>query len=398
MNQRINRLRNEMRSELENNILPFWMNKMEDNEQGGFYGEITGNDELRPEASKGAILNARILWTFSAAYRLLKKPEYLKTATRAKRYLIDRFYDPEYGGIYWELDYKGNPLDTKKQIYAIGFAIYGLSEYARATGDAEALEYAQRLFEVIEQHSFDPVQNGYLEALTRDWQPIEDMRLSDKDENEKKTMNTHLHILEPYTNLYRVWKDERLERQLRNLIDVFITRILDPQTGHLNLFFEEDWTNKYRIYSYGHDIEASWLIHEAALVLGDETVLKRIEPLIVRIAQAADEGLNPDGSMIYENFLDKQKIDRELHWWVQAENVVGHINLYQHFGDESALDIAARCWEFIKAKLIDHEQGEWHWSILPDGTVNRKDDKAGFWKCPYHNGRMCMEVIERFGE
>lgn len=385
-----------MRSELENNILSFWMNKMEDNEEGGFYGQITGEDELKPEASKGAILNARILWTFSSAYRLLKKPEYLETATRAKRYLIDRFYDPQYGGIYWELDYKGNPLDTKKQIYAIGFAIYGLSEYARATGDEEALAYAQQLFDVIEQHSFDSEQNGYVEALTRDWQPIEDMRLSDKDENEKKTMNTHLHILEPYTNLYRVWKDEQLERQLRNLIEVFITRILDPQTGHLNLFFEEDWTNKYRIYSYGHDIEASWLIHEAALVLGDPEVLKRIEPIIIRIAQAADEGLNPDGSMIYENFLDKQKIDRELHWWVQAENVVGHINLYQHFGDTEALDTAARCWEFIKTKLIDREQGEWHWSLLPDGTVNRRDDKAGFWKCPYHNGRMCMEVIERF--
>ena len=396
MNQLINQLRNEMRSELENNILPFWMNKMEDNEEGGFYGQITGEDELKPEASKGAILNARILWTFSSAYRQLKKPEYLETATRAKRYLIDRFYDPQYGGIYWELDYKGNPLDTKKQIYAIGFAIYGLSEYARATGDEEALAYAQQLFDVIEQHSFDSEQNGYVEALTRDWQPIEDMRLSDKDENEKKTMNTHLHILEPYTNLYRVWKDEQLERQLRNLIEVFITRILDPQTGHLNLFFEEDWTNKYRIYSYGHDIEASWLIHEAALVLGDPEVLKRIEPIIIRIAQAADEGLNPDGSMIYENFLDKQKIDRELHWWVQAENVVGHINLYQHFGDTEALDTAARCWEFIKTKLIDREQGEWHWSLLPDGTVNRRDDKAGFWKCPYHNGRMCMEVIERF--
>ena len=385
-----------MRSELENNILPFWMNKMEDNEEGGFYGQITGEDELKPEASKGAILNARILWTFSSAYRLLKKPEYLETATRAKRYLIDRFYDPQYGGIYWELDYKGNPLDTKKQIYAIGFAIYGLSEYARATGDEEALAYAQQLFDVIEQHSFDSEQNGYVEALTRDWQPIEDMRLSDKDENEKKTMNTHLHILEPYTNLYRVWKDEQLERQLRNLIEVFITRILDPQTGHLNLFFEEDWTNKYRIYSYGHDIEASWLIHEAALVLGDPEVLKRIEPIIIRIARAADEGLNPDGSMIYENFLDKQKIDRELHWWVQAENVVGHINLYQHFGNTEALDTAVRCWEFIKTKLIDHEQGEWHWSLLPDGSVNRRDDKAGFWKCPYHNGRMCMEVIERF--
>lgn len=385
-----------MHSELENNILPFWMNKMEDNEEGGFYGQITGEDKLKPEASKGAILNARILWTFSSAYRLLKKPEYLETATRAKRYLIDRFYDPQYGGIYWELDYKGNPLDTKKQIYAIGFAIYGLSEYARATGDEEALAYAQQLFDVIEQHSFDSEQNGYVEALTRDWQPIEDMRLSDKDENEKKTMNTHLHILEPYTNLYRVWKDEQLERQLRNLIEVFITRILDPQTGHLNLFFEEDWTNKYRIYSYGHDIEASWLIHEAALVLGDPEVLKRIEPIIIRIAQAADEGLNPDGSMIYENFLDKQKIDRELHWWVQAENVVGHINLYQHFGNTEALDTAVRCWEFIKTKLIDHEQGEWHWSLLPDGSVNRRDDKAGFWKCPYHNGRMCMEVIERF--
>ncbi|MBM6720040.1 AGE family epimerase/isomerase [Bacteroides gallinaceum] len=396
MNQLINQLRNEMRSELENNILPFWMNKMEDNEEGGFYGQITGEDELKPEASKGAILNARILWTFSSAYRLLKKPEYLETATRAKRYLIDRFYDPQYGGIYWELDYKGNPLDTKKQIYAIGFAIYGLSEYARATGDEEALAYAQQLFDVIEQHSFDSEQNGYVEALTRDWQPIEDMRLSDKDENEKKTMNTHLHILEPYTNLYRVWKDERLERQLRNLIEVFISRILDPQTGHLNLFFEEDWTNKYHIVSYGHDIEASWLIHEAALVLGDPALLKRIEPIIIRIAQAADEGLNPDGSMIYENFLDKQKIDRELHWWVQAENVVGHINLYQHFGNTEALDTAVRCWEFIKTKLIDHKQGEWHWSLLPDGTVNRRDDKAGFWKCPYHNGRMCMEVIERF--
>ena len=396
MNQLINQLRNEMRSELENNILPFWMNKMEDNEEGGFYGQITGEDELKPEASKGAILNARILWTFSSAYRLLKKPEYLETATRAKRYLIDRFYDPQYGGIYWELDYKGNPLDTKKQIYAIGFAIYGLSEYARATGDEEALAYAQQLFDVIEQHSFDSEQNGYVEALTRDWQPIEDMRLSDKDENEKKTMNTHLHILEPYTNLYRVWKDEQLERQLRNLIEVFITRILDPQTGHLNLFFEEDWTNKYRIYSYGHDIEASWLIHEAALVLGDPALLKRIEPIIIRIARAADEGLNPDGSMIYEHFIDRQKTDRELHWWVQAENVVGHINLYQHFGDTEALDTAARCWEFIKTKLIDHEQGEWHWSLLPDGTVNRRDDKAGFWKCPYHNGRMCMEVIERF--
>lgn len=396
MTETINTLRKEVTEELEGNILPFWMNKMTDRERGGFYGRISGEDVLMPDEPKGAILNARILWTFSAAYRLLKKPEYLATATRAKRYLLDFFYDKQFGGIYWSVDCEGNPLDTKKQIYALGFAIYGLSEYARATGDEEALEYAIRLFEVIEKYSFDAEKNGYVEALTRDWQPIADMRLSDKDENEKKTMNTHLHILEPYANLYRVWKNGRLKTQLKNLIELFVTKILDTQTYHLNLFFEDDWTNKYHLISYGHDIEASWLIHEAALVLGDETVLKQIEPVIVRIARAADEGLNADGSMTYERFSDKGETDRELHWWVQAENVVGHLNLYQHFGDEEALSTALRCWQFIKDKLIDRENGEWYWSRFADGSINRNDDKAGFWKCPYHNGRMCMEIIERF--
>ena len=396
MIKKLEALREEVKDELVNDILPFWMNRMTDREQGGFYGRIDGNNCLHPDAPKGAILNARILWTFSAAFRLLKKPEYLETATRAKRYLLDFFYDKQYGGIFWELNADGTPSDAKKQIYALGFAIYGLSEYARATGDRGALEYAVRLFEVIEKYSFDPVQNGYVEALTREWQLIQDMRLSDKDENEKKTMNTHLHILEPYANLYRVWKDERLEKQLRNLIKVFVTRILDAESGHLNLFFEEDWSNKYHIISYGHDIEASWLIHEAALVLGDQQLLAETEPVIVKIARAADEGLNRDGSMIYENFVDKQKVDRELHWWVQAENVVGHINLYQYFHDEDALHKALKCWQFIKENLIDGEGGEWYWSRYADGTVNRKDDKAGFWKCPYHNGRMCMEIIERF--
>lgn len=396
MTEAINTLRKEVTEELEGNILPFWMNKMTDRERGGFYGRISGEDVLMPDEPKGAILNARILWTFSAAYRLLKKPEYLAAATRAKRYLLDFFYDKQFGGIYWSVDCEGNPLDTKKQIYALGFAIYGLSEYARATGDEEALEYAIRLFEVIEKYSFDAEKNGYVEALTRDWQPIADMRLSDKDENEKKTMNTHLHILEPYANLYRVWKDGRLKTQLKNLIELFVTKILDTQTYHLNLFFEDDWTNKYHLISYGHDIEASWLIHEAALVLGDEAVLKQIEPIIVRIAHAADEGLNADGSMTYERFSDTGKTDRELHWWVQAENVVGHLNLYQHFGDEEALSTALRCWQFIKDKLIDRENGEWYWSRFADGSINRNDDKAGFWKCPYHNGRMCLEINERF--
>lgn len=394
-----------MREELESNILPFWMEKMTDEVHGGFYGRMTGDDELVPDAEKGAILNARILWSFSAAYRVLGKPEYLTTATRAKRYLIDHFYDTEFGGVYWSLDCEGHPLDTKKQIYALGFAIYGLSEFNRATGDEEALTYAIKLFESIEERSFDPVQDGYFEAFTREWGEIGDMRLSDKDKNERKTMNTHLHILEPYANLYRVWKDSRLEKQLRGLIAIFTEKILDRQRGHLNLFFGDDWTNKYEIFSYGHDIEASWLIHEAALVLGDPAVLAKVEPLVRRIARAADEGLNSNGSMIHEKdcgligdpvaLFYGCEMDDSLHWWVQAENVVGHVNLWQHFGDENALATAARCWEFIKSHLVDHENGEWLWSVDRFGRPNRTDDKAGFWKCPYHNSRMCLEVIER---
>ena len=396
MNNKITTLRIEVEHELTTGILPFWMEKMADNVQGGFYGRIDGDDKLHADAPKGAILNARILWTFSAAYRLLRKPEYLETATRAKRYIIDKFYDKDFGGVHWSLSADGEPLDTKKQVYAQGFAIYGLSEYARATGDREALDYAVKLFETVEKYSFDRDRNGYIEAFTREWKPIEDMRLSDKDENTSKTMNTHLHILEPYANLYRVWKDERLERQLRNMLDLFTGKILNKKTYHLDLFFDNDWRTDGNIISYGHDIEASWLIHEAALVLGDEALLKRIEPVITNIARAADEGLNPDGSMIYERFTAEDRTDRELHWWVQAENVVGHVNLYQHFGDEKALDTAVKCWQFIKDKIIDHANGEWHWSLMPDGSVNRRDDKAGFWKCPYHNGRMCMEIIERF--
>ena len=389
-------LKREVTEELTGNILPFWRDKMTDNVRGGFYGRMTGKGELVPDAEKGAVLNARILWTFSAAYRLLKKQEYLETATRAKRYLIDNFYDPEFGGVYWSLDCEGKPKDTKKQIYALGFAIYGLSEYHRATGDAEALDYAIRLFESIEQHSFDPEKNGYCEALTREWGDMADVRLSDKDENERKTMNTHLHILEPYTNLFRVWKDGRLEKQLRNLINLFTDKILNIRTGHLELFFDEDWVSKYRIVSYGHDIEASWLLHEAALTLGDAAILEVVEPLVEYIAAAAGEGLNPDGSMVYETFLEQHHTDTDCHWWVQAENVVGHLNLYQYFDDEVALQKAFRCWEFIKRKLVERKQGEWYWSVHADGSVNTVDDRAGFWKCPYHNGRMCMEVMERF--
>ncbi len=417
-------LKSEMQDVLQNNILPFWINRMTDHENGGFYGRIDGHEVLHPEAEKGAILNARILWSFSAAYRVLGNPEYLEMATRAEQYLIDHFIDPEYGGVYWSLDCKGQPLDTKKQFYAIGFAIYGLSEYVRATGDREALDYALQLYECIEEHAFDHEHNGYIEACTREWGEIADMRLSELDANYPKSQNTHLHIIEPYTNLYRCLCElndaqscnyvpslgavlpvdvavpfemvSRIKASLRNLINIFTDRILNPETHHLDLFFDMDWTRGAgHLESYGHDIECSWLMHEAALVLGDKDVLRRVEPVVRMVAKASEKGLRPDGSMIHEANLDTGHVDDDLHWWVQAENVVGWYNIYQHFGDKDALEKAVKCWEYIKTQLIDWDNGEWHWSRHSDGTLNLTDDKAGFWKCPYHNSRMCLELIER---
>lgn len=407
MKEQIKTIKEEVRDCLGNNILSFWL-KMQDEENGGFYGQMTGEGELVKTANKGGILNARILWAFSAAYRATQNPDYLKAAKRAKDYILNYFIDNEFGGTYWELDCKGNPVDTKKQFYAIGFTIYGLSEFVRAvrsagaldivTADeeAEAFDMAKQLFCVIEEHSFDKEYNGYIEACTREWQPIEDMRLSDLDENYPKSQNTHLHIIEPYANLYRIWKDERLEKALRNLIYIFTDKILNPETHHLDLFFENDWTRGAgQLESYGHDIECSWLMHEAALVLGDKEVLAKVEPIVQQVAEASEKGLNPDGSMIHEANLTKGTADADLHWWVQAETVVGFANIYQYFGDEAALEKALKCWQYIKDNLIDNENGEWHWSVRKDGTLNTTDDKAGFWKCPYHNSRMCIEIMER---
>ena len=417
-------MKQEMQDVLQDNILRFWLDKMQDQEHGGFYGRIDGSGVLHPEAEKGAILNARILWSCTAAYRVLGNQEYLDAATRAKDYIIEHFIDKEYGGVYWSLDYKGEPLDTKKQFYAIGFAIYGLTEYARATGDREALEYALDLYDCIEEHAFDREHNGYIEACTREWGEIADMRLSELDANYPKSQNTHLHIIEPYTNLLRCLKElraqescnyvpvlgsvlpvgvtvpvelqARVEGSVRNLIEIFTDYILNPETHHLDLFFEMDWTRGAgRLESYGHDIECSWLMHEAALVLGDQKVLDKVEKIIVQVAKASEKGLRPDGSMIHEANLDTGHVDDDLHWWVQAENVVGWYDIYQYYGDEDALKKAVRCWQYIKENLVDTINGEWFWSRHSDGTLNTVDDKAGFWKCPYHNSRMCLEIIER---
>lgn len=406
-------LKQALRHELETDILPFWCGKMIDETHGGFLGRIDGNGQPHPEAPKGAILNARILWAFSAAYRVTKNTKWLRTADRALQYIRQHFIDHEYGGVFWSLNADGTPLDTKKQTYAIGFTIYGLSEYARATGDTQALNDALDLFHDIEHHAFDKVNNGYIEALTQTWQPIDDMRLSDKDENASRTMNTHLHIIEPYTNLLRCLNElsdgctslsnqsayRHAEQEVRlatiNLLHIFTTKIINPITFHLDLFFNDYWEGRRNVQSFGHDIEAAWLLHETALVIGDLDILAQIEPLVKKIAEASEKGMQPDGSLIYEHWTDTGLTDRQRQWWVMCENVIGHVDLYQYFGDHQALDTAWHCWQYIDSHLIDKEQGEWIWSTDDEGRVNRHDDKAGFWKCPYHNSRMCLEIMER---
>jgi len=391
----LSQLKAEAVRELTEFILPYWINKMPDEKNGGFFGRVDGEDHVVEDASKGAILNARILWSFSAAYAELKDPEYLKMATRAKDYIMSHFLDEENGGIYWCLTAKGEPLDTKKQIYAQAFLIYALSQYYIITGDEACRIQAVELFRLIEKYSFDNSLNGYLEAYDKKWNLLEDLRLSDKDANEKKTMNTHLHVLEAYTNLYRIWPDEHLGKQLRNMILVFIEKIVDGMSGHLNLFFDETWKCKSTMVSYGHDIEASWLLYEAAIVLNDDDVLEKVAPVSVKMAKAAEAGLRSDGSMVYESDEVNGHHDFGRHWWVQSETVLGYLNAWELTGEQEYLDYALRSFSYTQNHLVDRKNGEWHWSIREDGTVNTIDDKAGFWKCPYHNTRMCLEIMKR---
>ena len=391
----IQEFRNELREELFS-ILEYWMSNTIDFQHGGFYGQIDGQNQVSPEAEKGAVLNTRILWTFSAAYNFTGDSKYLQVANRAFEYIKIFFYDHDYGGLHWALSNLGIPVNTRKQIYAQGFGIYGFSEYYRATGNEESLALAQALFDCIEKYSFDEVNGGYLEALSRDWQPMDDMRLSDKDANYPKSMNTHLHILEPYTNLYRVWPNDRLASQMKLLIRVFLDRIIDGKTAHFNLFFENDWTVKSVIVSYGHDIEGAWLLTEAAEVLGGKALLRGVEKIAMRMTDAVlTEGAVGDGSIYYEKDLSSGHLDKDRHWWPQAEAMVGFANAWQISGDKKYLQKSMDAWQFIKSKLIDWKYGEWFWKVNDLGQPSEKEDKAGFWKCPYHNSRACMEVMRR---
>jgi len=387
----------QFKEDLENelqNILDFWENKTIDDLHGGFLGQIDNDNKIIPDAPKGSVLTSRILWTFSSTYNLIKSTDYLKTAERAFGYLRDHFIDKEYGGVFWTVDYKGNPLDTKKQIYALAFAIYGLSEYYIGSKNEEALLLAIDLYDTILKYSYDLENGGYIEALTRDWKEIDDLRLSNKDANEKKSMNTHLHLLEAFANLYRVWKNEKLEEKISELIYIFLNQIIDPETHHLILFFDEKWNPRSQIVSYGHDIEASWLIEEAAKIIGNEPLLQQVKDQSNNLAIAASDGLDTDGGLWYEYDLEKDDLVKEKHSWPQAEAMVGFFNAWKNTGVDRSLNRSLDSWNFIQEHILDKKKGEWFWGIHADNTV-MNEDKVGIWKCPYHNSRACMELIKR---
>jgi cellobiose epimerase len=390
--------RGQLRKELTTNILPFWLTHAVDKVNGGFYGALTNELVIHNEVPRSAILCARILWTYSTAYRILGDREYLDMSRHAYDYLTRTFLDPDHGGLYWTVDASGRPVFDRKHHYAQAFAIYGLSEYYRATEEPQSLGLARTLFELLEKHAYDPVHGGYIEGSSRKWEPLADMRLSERDLNCRKSMNTMLHILEAYTNLLRVWEDAELKARHKALIGTFQDHIVDHATGHFKLFFDDQWHSLLDNVSFGHDIEGSWLLYEAARVQGDPALIQQVRDTALQIAAAVyQDGLEPDGSLPYEAG-PQGLVDDCKSWWVQAEAVVGFYNAYQLSGQAHFAQAAWQSWNYIQAKLVDRKYGDWLKRLHRDGTPAKGSYKVGPWECPYHHSRTCFEMLDRLEE
>jgi mannobiose 2-epimerase len=383
-------------TELRDGTLPFWTRRAVDRENGGFFGRIDADGRPDPSAGKGLVLNARILWTFSAVQRRWPDPLVRDLADRAFRYLVDRFWDQEHSGLFWEVDADGRESNGRKQTYGQAFAIYGLAEYFRATGVQEAIDRAERLFEDVEAHALDSDSGGYWEARGRGWEPIDDIRLSAIDMNAPFSMNTHLHLLEAYTGLVKASDRPRPRERLRAVLEIMLDRIIDPETGHLILFQDERWRPMSGVVSYGHEIEASWLLCEAAEVLGDDRLVERAEAAAVRLADSVlAAGLDRANGGIYYESSPEGEFDTLKHWWIQAEGVVGFLNAYGLSGSGEYLDAAFQTWDFIENHVIDRGLGEWHSRLTAQGEPLPGLDMVDSWKCPYHNTRAMLEISKR---
>ena len=388
-------LAKQFEAELRGNILPFWMNHTLDQENKGFYGAVTNKHLVQNQVERSAVLCGRILWTFSTAARLYSDSSYLQVADWVFDYLSTRFWDDQYQGVYWSLDLNGLPVQDRKHTYAQSFSIYGLSAYFQATKNPKSLTLAQNLFTLIEQHTLDSIHGGNIECLARDWTKLEDMRLSAKDINSSKSMNTLLHLMEAYSSLAKIWTNEQLNQKLESLVRIFLNQVIDRRSGHQRLFFDLGWNSLSDHISYGHDIETSWLLVESAEALGIPDLITQTRAIGIQMAQTVmDQALNADGSILYEADV-KGPLVLTREWWAHAEAVVGFYNAYQLSGDIHFAQASMKVWDYIQSHFVDRQNGDWFKVLREDGTPILSHYKAGPWECPYHHARMCFEMIQR---
>ena len=399
--------KNKFRLELAD-ILTWWQDHAVDEKGDGFYGaaDLEGNPVL--DANKSCVLNARILWTFSAAAIMPGNEAYRDMAGRAFKVISEKFKDHKFGGFFMELSPENNIASDIKHTYAQAFAMYALCKYYELEPSPGLLDTIQTTFHLLEEKTRDKQHLGYVEAFTRDWQPVEENRMADN--NEPRSMNTHLHVLEAYAALYKVWMDERVRERLTGLLNLFLHKIIRDD-GHLGIFFDKDFNeteSSKGICSFGHDIEGSWLLLEAAEILGEGEIISAMKKISLKMADAVErEGVDKDGGLFLESVRFGSHLRTNKHWWLQAENLVGFMNAFELTGDEKYWATVKLSWDFIDRYVIDHERGEWYTKVNRLGVpfltepeddpspYYRNDWKIDPWKCPYHNGRAMMELISR---
>jgi mannobiose 2-epimerase len=389
---RISAWRSAVEKELTDNILPFWQRI--ERPGGGYVAALTDDLTEIPGEPVSLILVTRLLWTYARAFRKTGDRIHRDFAGRALEYMQRHLRDLECGGYFWFLDAEGQPIDRKKQVYGQAFAIFGLSEYAMATGDETCLREARGLFELLEQHAWNPGAGGYWEAFDERWREMDDLRLGELEQNCPLTMNTHLHLLEAYTNLLRTWRAPLVETACRRVLAVLHDRILVPEKNRFGLFYDAQWNLLEETVSPGHDIEGSWLLWEAAEVIGDPGLQAEIRPAVLAMAdQTLRHGVAPDGSILDE-YLPGENRPLGRNWWPQAEAMVGFLNAFELTADTRYLNASLAVWTYIENQLVDPVHGEWYAGRNPDGSLLDRG-KTGPWKACYHNGRACMEVLER---
>ncbi len=385
---------NEIETHLKEKLIPFWEG-LKDKENGGYYGYMGYDLAIDTHYEKGCILNSRILWFFSNAYMLLGEDHLKDAAEHAYKFLKDCCIDKENGGVYWSVTYNGKISDDTKHTYNQAFAIYALSSYYDAVKDEEALKIAEELFNLIEEKCTD--EYGYLEAFSRTFEPAGNDKLSENGVMADKTMNTLLHVFEAYTEYYRVSHNEKAAARLRFMLDIFKNNVYNEKLGRQEVFFDQKYTPLIDLYSYGHDIETAWLLDRGLEVLGDSGYIEMFAPVTHALAVNIYNHAFVNGSVLNE--AENGINDTTRVWWVQAESIVGFINegMKASGKEESSkyFKAAEALWEYIKEFIIDKREGsEWFWSVNADGEPCQKPIVEP-WKCPYHNGRMCIEIVRR---